>query len=55
MWIHIWISNPHGSAFFLVGRIRIRIENSCGSGSRRAKMIHKSEEMLNFEVLDVLF
>jgi hypothetical protein len=28
---------------------------SAGSGSRRAKMTHKSEENSSFEVLDVLF
>jgi hypothetical protein len=36
--------------------IRIRIGN-CGSasGSRRAKMTYKSEDISSFEVLDVLF
>jgi hypothetical protein len=52
--------------FPLSGSVRIRIlfgwqdldphwEYGSGSGSRRAKMTHKSEENTSFEVLDVLF
>jgi hypothetical protein len=60
---HWFLSAGSESALIFVGWIRIRtdfdrLDPECGSGYRRAKIIHKNRKKLRnfkFEVLDVLF